>query len=282
MFPLPGVWNRDSADSRRDERKRETSPASYFFAQGRSLVLAAGYFNDGRLTEEARGGVALKHRHRVHLALFGQLMASFEYMLKDFVAKAIDASSLLDARVQKAEWIGVDTARVLASRNATTTPGAMLVHASQGWHSPTTVNSRYQGLFERQPIAASESGTLERLWILRHSVAHNAGFVTQYDATRVGSPPLANRTVDINAAFIDQAFNFLSPIADRVANKVGTKLLDDWLASIRPVGKDYARDQVIFEALKYLSTYVPSRTQDLPNITEATYNEDFDAEPANG
>jgi hypothetical protein len=68
-------------------------------------------------------------------ALFGQLMASFGYLLKDFVAKAVDLTAVIDPKVQKAKWMEVDAAKVLASRIAATTPGAMLVHSTLGWHT---------------------------------------------------------------------------------------------------------------------------------------------------
>src|SRR6266705_2427678 len=183
-FPIPDVWNRDTADVVRDELKRKESPCSFFWSQGQSLSLAAEYFVDDRLAETARGGVALKHRHRVHLALFGQLMASFEDLLKYFVAKVIDLTAVLDTKVQKAKWMEVDASKVLAYRLVATTPGAMLVHSTLGWHVPATVKLRYQELFSRNPITNDEISTLERLWILRHTVAHNAGFVIQYDAVR--------------------------------------------------------------------------------------------------
>lgn len=179
-FPIPSSWNRDSADARRDERKRSASPCSFFYSQAQSLSLAANYFTDDRLSDEARGGVAVKHRHRMQLALFGQLMAAFEYMLKDFVAQAIDATTVLDETVQEAKWIEVSAAKILASRSMATTPGAMLVHSTLGWHTPEKVNERYQSLFRKKPIEATEIPDLERLWILRHSVAHNAGYITSY------------------------------------------------------------------------------------------------------
>ncbi len=274
-FPTPDVWHRDTADARRDERKRGASPTSYFFTQGQSLVLAASYFSDDRLAVAARGGVALKHRHRIQLALFGQLMASFEYMLKDFVAKEIDASTLLDERILKEKWIGVDTARILAVRNATSTPGAMLVHASQGWHAPRTVNDRYVALFDRTPISNTETSTLDKLWVLRHSVAHNAGYVTQYDATRIGSTDLQDDVANVDAEFIRETFEFLRPIARRVAD-IGNALLISWLHTVGAT-KDFERDRPTYQALKQLSAYVESRTRELPEMSEATYEADFDA-----
>jgi hypothetical protein len=115
---LPEPWNADTTDTERDERKRQSSPASFFFSQGQAICLSADYFTDDRLVENARGGVAKKHRLRIHLALFGQLMASFEYMLKDFIARAIDVSDILDEKVKTSKWIDIDVARVLGIRTA--------------------------------------------------------------------------------------------------------------------------------------------------------------------
>jgi hypothetical protein len=270
-FPVPDPWNRDTSESRRDEAKRKESPCSFFYSQGRSLVLAAGYFVDDRLAENARDGVALKHRHRIHLALFGQLMASFEYLLKDFVAKAIDLSAVLDSKIQKSDWVKVDAAKVLASRAAATTPGAMLIHSTLGWHSPAIVNSRYQDLFERKPISSAELPTLDRLWVLRHSVAHNSGFVIHYDASRLGALGLAERVANVDDTFIRLTFEFLLPIAVRIANEVGDALLLQWIRSVAQSDPSYTRDSAEYIGLKKLATIVQSRSQDVAEPGENDY-----------
>lgn len=274
-FPVPGAWNRDTADTARDEHKRNKSPCSFFCSQGQSLVLAAEYFKDDRLETKARGGVALKHRHRIHLALFGQMMASFEYLLKDFVAKAIDITSILDPIIMKAKCVDTSPEKILAARNASTTPGAMLVHSTLGWHSPITVNERYQELFTKKPISGPELQTLERLWIIRHTVAHNAGFVIQYDASRLGADALSDKVANIDGKFIQETFDLLKPIAKRIADLIGTELMRKWLESIKPSGADFSRDETTYVALKNLGTIVESRIQDLPNIKSDEYKKDF-------
>lgn len=274
-FSIPGSWTRDTAESLRDEKKRKESPTSFFFSQGRSLVLAAQYFDDDRLVKQARGGVAVKHRHKVHLALFGQLMASFEYLLKDFIAKVIDVTDLYDGVVRKAKWIEVDAGRVLASRVVATTPGSILIHPTMGWHTPEIVNKRYGELFEHQVIESGEQRNLERLWILRHSVAHNAGFVIHHDAARIGASALSERVVNVDASFVSAAFDFLSPIARRVAETVGDKVLLKWLQGAQELGSDYARDEATYQQLKKLATYIDSRPSDLPDFTEMDYQEDM-------
>ncbi|GAB1377336.1 hypothetical protein MASR1M49_01820 [Pararhodobacter aggregans] len=138
-FPIPSPRNRDTVDALRDERKRQVSPGSFFYSQGWGQVLAAAYFIDDRLADSARGGVALKHRHRIHLALFGQLMASFEYFLKDFVAKAIDATTRLDERLKKEKWLEIDVDRVLANRSGMATIGSTLGHVDK-WRSQRRID----------------------------------------------------------------------------------------------------------------------------------------------
>jgi hypothetical protein len=105
--------------------------------------------------------------------------------------------------------------------------------------------------------------TLDRLWILRHSVAHNAGFVTARDAARAGVASLSNAVVDIDAAFINETFDFLCAISKRVAEGVGDRVLLEWLRSKKEAGKNWKRDKQTFIWLKFLATYVASRTEDL-------------------
>lgn len=279
MQNLPGEWTANSTDAARDDAKRTASPSSFFYSQGRSLVLAAQYFRDDRLTESARSGVAKKHRHRIHLALYGQLMASFEYLLKDFVARAIDVTDLYDERLKKAKWVDVDVARVLGSRITTMSVGAMLIHPTLGWHHPEQVNARYEGLFQYRPIQEGEVEYLNRLWILRHTVAHNAGFLTAHDAARLGASSLSEKVVAIDDTFISEAFDFLRPTARRIAEEIGGRILNEWL-STRVPEPNYVRDAQTYAALKHLATCLESRPGDLPDRTEADYLADQQAAQA--
>ena len=268
-------WVHDAADLKREEQKRWYSPSSFFFSQGQSLVLAASYFRDTRLTSTARGGVARKHRHRIHLALFGQLMASLEYLFKDFIAQVIDLTDVFDEKVKKAKWIEVDAGHVLSVRTVKTTPGALLLHSTLGWQDSRTVNVRYSDLFLFQPIDQPEIDTLDRLWVLRHSVAHNAGFVTARDAARAGVPALSNAVVDLNEEFIRETFDFLCNIAKRVATEVGDRVVLEWLRSKKEVEANWKRDKQTYTWLKYLAAYIPSRARELPKIRKGTYTADF-------
>lgn len=274
-FPTPPIWNLDTAQSVRDERKRSASPPSAFFAQTRALSLAAAYFSDERLVDSAKRGVARKHRHRMQLALFGQLMATFEFLLKDFIARSIDVDPRLDEKVSKAKWISVDVAKLLAHRTTSPSVGALLVHPRLGWHTIETTNQRYQDLFQQAPISNAEQPTLAKLWILRHTVAHNAGWVTVDDAVRMGTPELGGKTVNIDATFMAGAVAFLGPIAERVADIGRRALLDPWLQDLRANGPDYVRDRARYEPLKHLSTCVKKPSDDLPPADAAAYAADF-------
>lgn len=238
-------------------------------------MLAAGYFTNERLAEAARGGIALKHRHRIHLALFGQLMASFEYFLKDFVAKAVDATTNLDEKIRKERWLEVDVDRVLANRSGMATVGSTLVHSTLGWHSPALVNERYARLFSRNAFSADASETLEKLWVLRHSVAHNAGMIIHYDATRIGNEMLADHAADINADFISETFQFLSPIAETICKECGGNLLRKHFQPLNPRGPDFVADMPAYSKLKPLAEYLKSRTQELSPVDRPSYEADF-------
>ena len=274
-FPNPTAWNRETADINRENTKRQSSPCSFFCSQGRSLCLAAEYFRDERLAEDARGGVASKHRHKNQLAIYGQLMAAFEYMLKDFVAKAIDATSAFDEKVKVQDWLSITTERVLAQRVVQASIGSTLVHPTLGWHSPETVNERFKSLCNIAPIAGTELRTLAILWIIRHSVAHNAGFVTGHDAARINQPALAERVVHINEEYILDAFSFLKVIAERVASNCGKSVMKRWFGTVKEYGEDFERDLVPYTKIKNLAACVVGRTHDLPQITEALYTADW-------
>lgn len=274
-FPEATTWNRDSSDIARENTKRKDSPCSFFFSHGRSLVLAAEYFHDGRLSEEARGGVALKHRHKIHLAIFGQLMAAFEYLLKDFIAKSIDAANVFDEKLKQQEWLSITTERVLSQRIAQSSIGSMLVHPTLGWHSPETVNERYKAIFNVTPFDGEDLKKVSILWILRHSVAHNAGFVTAHDSARINQPTLSEKVAHIDESFIKETFDYLCSIASRIAESCGKSMLKQWLKSLRVYGSNWERDNNIYQAVKLLGTYVSSRNQELPTYNASAYNADW-------
>ena len=275
-FPVPGQWRSETKQAKRDEKKRTSSPCCFFYAQGQALVTAARYFSDDKLLEKCRGGVAGKHRHRIHLALFGQLMASFEYMLKDFMAQVVDTTGIFDSRLKDQKWIGVDIERVLSQRVARTTVGALLIHPTLGWSDPEEVNRRFKQILGNQVIERDEIPTLARLWIVRHSVAHNAGFVTGPDAARLGSAGLSEKVVAVDENYVRLAFDLLCSIARRVATLCGECVLTQWLRSLDDLRPDYGRDGHTYDQLKLLATFIASRPKDLPTFGEEDYLRDLD------
>lgn len=174
------------------------------------MITAAKYFSDERLVDNASGEVAKKHRHRIQLALFGQLMASYEYMLKDFLARIIDIIDIFDQKLIKQKWISIDTERILSQRIAQTTVGSLLIHPTLSWQDPDQVNERCKFVLGNEIIFPSEIPTLNRLWVLRHSVAHNAGFVTSPDAGRIGSAIISEKVINTDDNFILETFEFSS------------------------------------------------------------------------
>lgn len=275
-FPVPQTWSRDTAEFERDEEKRRQSPCSFFFSQGRALVLAAGYFNEDRLTSSAKGGVAGKHRHRIQLSLFGQLMAAFEYMLKDFIGQTLDACDVIDDKINDADWVTVGVGQVLSQRSSDISAGSLLIHPTMGWHYPSRVNDRFETLYGNSIIKESEIPTLERMWIIRHSVAHNAGFVTGPDAARFGSTNISEEVVNTDHEFMSTALNFLSPIAERTAERCGKCLLHQWMSSISDLEPNFDRDETIYKKVKYLGTYIGSRPTDLPDLGKEDYRQDYE------
>jgi hypothetical protein len=266
-FPIPDVYTSDAEDIERDESKRRDSPPSFFFAQAWGAVLAANYFRDDRLS--GRSGVAVKHRHRIQYAAFGQVMAAFEWCVKDFVAQIIDSTDLLDEKVEEAKWIELKKSRVLAGRQASASAGAVLIHPTQGWHEAETLNARYTELFKHAPLPGQDEATLNRLWLLRHSVAHNAGFVTNHDAYRMRAPSLSEKSVKIDAEFLEATWEFLSNVVRRLADPIGTNVVHQWCKE-KATG-DFSEDGVVFTKLQHIATAVESRSKPLPAVTQADY-----------
>ena len=267
-FPIPESYSSDAADIAREESKRTASPPSFYFSRSWSLVLAASYFTDERLAG-GYSAVAAKHRHRIQSATFGQMMASFEWCIKDYFAQIIDATDLYDSRVEEAKWIDLEKSRVLAQREATASIGAILIHPTQGWHDTNNLQTRYSVFFGASPLSSAAAETLERLWILRHSVAHNAGFVTNHDAYRMRAAALSERSVRIDESFLDDAYEFLGGIVRQLGTPVGDAVIRRWLTE-RSTGS-FADDSLTYSALKKITTVVESRNQALPTVSEASY-----------
>src|SRR4051812_10378804 len=97
-FPVPDASSTESNDAQRDESKRQASPPSYFYAQSQAIMTAVRYFEP---LDSGYPGAARKHKNRTRSALFVQLMASFEFAMKDFLAQTIDVTHIYDDDVKK-------------------------------------------------------------------------------------------------------------------------------------------------------------------------------------
>lgn len=269
-FPVPVAAPSEAADLRRDERKREVSPPSAFFAQSQATLTAVRYFEN---LHSGYPGAAVKHTNRMRSALFVQLMAAFEFAMKDFIAQTLDHTHIYDNDAQQWSWLSIDVPTVLGTREASGRLGGALIHPTLGWQQPATMNSRYMDVFNRKPIANSETETLQDLWIVRHSVAHNGGFVTSADARRLRSGSLAEKQVLIDESFLTQASDFLRNIVSRLESMVAPILFHRWFQEA--ANKHWQQDKEYYIVIKLLTTYVASRARALPEITEADYLADL-------
>ncbi len=275
QFPVPAASSRDTDQVKRDEEKRATSPCSFFFAQSQALLKAVEYLNNDANYSGGYKGVLRKHLDRANLALFAQLMAAFEYLLKDFIARAIDCTDLFDdalrKRAKKREWPTPDIDSVLSQRYGANTPGRLLVHGTLGWYDHDEVNQRYNLIFGNDLYEDGQRSTMARLWQIRHSISHNAGYCTHSDALQL-DPALTGTMLEISPDFFREAVRFLRAVAKRMAEELGEGLLQRWFKT-RATG-DFDTDRDSYRSLRLLATYVDSRPKNLPKVGKRDYNRD--------
>jgi hypothetical protein len=269
-FPVPDAYSADSADAQRDERKRQASPPSSFYAQSQAILTAVRYMDP---LHSGYAGAAGKHKVRMWSAIFAQLMATFEFTMKDFLAQTLDATHIYDDHAKGWSWLRIDVPTVMATREGSGRLGAVLIHPLLGWQTPETLNTRYRDVYKREPVAAHELRTLRDLWIVRHSVAHNGGIVTGPDARRLRQTSLADQPVRIDLDYLEAAASFLRKIVARLSSTVGESLLATWFADASTGA--WSSDEVDYSRLKTLTTLVTSRSRELPPVDEATYLTDL-------
>jgi hypothetical protein len=265
-FPIPIANTSESQDSQRDERKRQSSPPSSFFAQSQAILTSVNYIEP---LHSGYVGAAAKHKNRTRSALLVQMMSAFEFAMKDFIAQTLDATHLYDDVAKEWKWLLIDIPSVMSSRDSLGRVGAILIHPLLGWQTPETMNSRYQDVYGRQPIAKNELQQLRDLWIIRHSIAHNGGFVTEADARRLRTPALRNRQILIDVDYLQRAVEFLRGITMRLSDPVGLSLLRRWFAE--GAAGTWDEDRETYQRLKKLVAYVNSRVQEVPVPDQAMY-----------
>lgn len=266
---LPGTSDGAAQRERRLSDKLERSPGSFFKARARDLVLAAGYAND-RLPGNAYGGTSQRHYHTVCGATYAVLLSSFELTIKSLYARSIDCTGRYDDRLKGDTKLTIKPELILANRDVT---GAGDVFASQwnAWQAPTEVNQRFCKLIEINPLDNTAVAALEKLWQIRHVIAHSSGVTSRLDRHRLGGAIEADRALVIDGDYLAVVEERLLAIMTSAAAVVGKRLLDDYFDR----NPAWDTEQVEFTALLLLGRVV-GQTQDLPEVTEA----DFDAEQA--
>jgi hypothetical protein len=201
-------------------------------------------------------------------------MAAFEFCVKDFIAQAIDSSDLYDEKVNEAKWIDVSKSRILAQRESAANVGAILIHPLLKWHDTDELNIRFETFFGSQLLDKREAQTLQRLWILRHSVAHNSGFVTGHDAYRLQAPTLTEAAIEMNYEFMKDAVNFLRGVVLKFEHgqRLGDAVLGRWLQE-KATG-DWLEDKDAYRRVRALVTVMRRRTDGIPTFTKGMYSAD--------
>lgn len=265
-FPTPSISAVESSDAHRDEKKRQCSPPSSFYAQSQAILTGVRYLEP---LHSGYGGAARKHKNRAWSALLVQLMSAFEFAMKDFVAQALDITHIFDDEIASWDWLELNIAAVLGTRDGSGQLGAVLIHPLLGWQTPEKMNSRYQDAFGRQPIAKAELSPLRDLWIVRHSIAHNGGVITAPDARRLRESVLTNEQILVDLDYLERSTEFLRTIVGRLESVIGIELLKRWFEEAAS-GK-WDTDKDVYTRLKLLTTYVKSRPKALPEVDEAMY-----------
>ncbi len=198
-------------------------------------------------------------------------MASFEFCIMDYVAQVIDALDVFDDIVNQSKWIDIDKSRILAQRDVAGSVGAMLIHPLLGWHDTEELNQRFQALFQYQLLDKDEAQKLQRLWIIRHSVAHNGGFVTHHDAYRLQAPSLREAAIEMEVDFLRESGEFLHSIVFKLENgkPIGDRVLGEWLR--KKATGTWPEDKVAYTRVRSIVTIVRQRTQDIPSVTKRIY-----------
>lgn len=192
--------------------------------------------------------------------------------MKDFVAQTLDITHIFDDEIADWDWLELNIATVLGTRDGSGRLGAVLIHPLSGWQTPEVMNARYSDVYTRQPIASDEISKLRDLWIVRHSIAHNGGVITGPDARRLRKPSLTNEQILIDLTYLEAATWFLRDIVERLESVVGEALLGRWFNEA--ASGDWEIDSDVYRQLKLLTSYVKSRPKELPQVDESMYDAD--------
>ena len=176
--------------------------------------------------------------------------------------------------MNKCKWIDVDKSRILAQRDVAASVGALLIHPLLGWYETDELNQRFEALFQHQLLDKEEAHTLQRLWIIRHSVAHNGGFVTHHDAYRLQAPSLREGAMEMDIEFLNDTVAFLRSIVSKLEHgkPIADRVVGEWID--KKATGSWPEDKVAYRRVRSIVTVVPKRTQDLPTFTKGMYSAD--------
>lgn len=266
---LPETSDGAAQREQRLSDKLERSPGSFFKARARDLVLGASYANE-RLPANAYGATSRRHFHTVCGATYAVLLSSFELSLKSLYARIIDRTGRYDDMLKGDKGLTIKPELILANRDVA---GAGDVFASQwnAWQSPTEVNKRFRNLIAVDPLDNAAVADLEKLWQIRHVIAHSSGVTSRLDRHRLAGAIEADRALVIDGDYLVVVETHLLAIVTAATAVVGTRLLDDYFSN-QPTW-DANEDE--FAAL-FLLGRVVGQTQNLPVVAE----DDFNAEQA--
>lgn len=271
-FPVPETFEISTKTQRRDDEKRELSPPSFLLVNLRSINVTARYLDDK--IQDGYAGTKKNHVRTINAALLAQMLAAFEWCIKDYVAKIVTTTDAFDGDLIKQAWIKPRTESVLAARSEGGTIGAGLIHPIVGWHNIKKTNEFFRVLFGDKLVSdPQDEEKLSTLWMIRHSLAHNAGIVTHPDAYRMKEPSLSGRLVDIDRDFLEQTREFLVSIAVRLESPIGDSMLSRWYTE--SATQVYSDDKETFRRLKLIATAVTKRSEALPRILKGRYTKQF-------
>lgn len=154
------------------------------------------YFD--RKTEDGNAGPRERHLLRLRSMIVLGLVEAFERFLKETAAACVDQ---LIGRVLDDRFAGLSSnVRAVVAHFPERTIGRALCE-SETWLDSTQVNARYTklladpfepGSFKLFPEPANRRDpeiwrrtTIDTLWQLRHSIAHNSGVITRSDAAKL-------------------------------------------------------------------------------------------------
>lgn len=217
------------------------SPIEHYTRGANDALNLLGYF--GRTAKRAKVYKAPYERHMVRLRslVLLALVESFERFLKELAAACVDelAPIVLDDRLST---LSVHPAAVAAHFDEETIGKALCEGGV--WLDSSTINSRFGKLladhfgeskFRFFPEGKKDPdswrrATMDVLWQLRHSIAHNVGVITKSDAAKLRllrrGPVEGPKVLELTNGDVWYAKLFLDDLAQWSNGRVATRLAE--------------------------------------------------------